>query len=107
MDKVILVLICCVFLFSQVAHCEEATRFCTYKGNFYSVKYIYDSSGPYFVPATFPAGEPHYPAKVIVYDLSHNGEVEIWCGEGIYVKNGCFEDVPENYVKKALKEEDK
>lgn len=73
----------------------------------YLIKYLYDwrySS----VPAVEGA-EPHYDAMITVYQLIRcrcpkptYDTVQI--GQpfgGTFVRGGCFEDVPENWVKKA------
>lgn len=76
----------------------------------YVIKYVY-SPQAYFTPATYPEGDPHYVANITVYkDTCYIAVDGLICkliqvGEpmpGIYVAKGCYEDIPEGWVKKAL-----
>jgi len=70
----------------------------------YKIEYRY-KYGTCFVPNTYPAGEPHYDADIYVWEkLNDNtmiliNDIPI---EGTYVPQGCWEDVPSIWVKKAL-----
>ena len=79
-------------------------------------KYYSDATGDYqifydvdrsscLVPATNPPGQPHHDAYITVYALLKNGKKYMVGApmKGTYVPNGCFEDVPENWVKAAWK----
>lgn len=96
---------------TYVGHFDSAKRNITFERNEYMVKYIYD---PTFcmVPMTNPPGFPHYDATITVYQktLVNNKYKYIQIGEpmmGQYVSGGCFEDVPEDYIKHALSLESK
>lgn len=70
----------------------------------YIVRYDYDDRYA-TVPATNPPGKPHYDATITVYRLVGKREIVGWPFAGTYVEGGCFEDVPENWVKIALDNE--
>ena len=74
------------------------TRTCDLYGKTWIVEYKYNDRIS-MVPATNPLGKPHYPAEVTV--KTTQGTI----GQpfaGTYVEGGCFEDVPEDQVKRAL-----
>jgi hypothetical protein len=66
-------------------------------GTNYTVKYEY--GGFCSVPATYPPGAPHYGAVVSVWRGGRQVGTNIL---GTYVPGGCFEDVPSEWVAKAL-----
>lgn len=74
----------------------------------YLIKYNYAAEMA-MVPATYPSGESHFFSKIQVYKIT-----ECRCfvpkfdtlliGKemfGKYVRNGCFEDVPSEWIKIA------
>lgn len=80
---------------------EIAYKFHQDSTGFYIIKYEYD---PDFctIPLTYPAGEPHYFAMITVYQVVGNDTIQIGQPfDGTYVKEGCFEDIPEDQVKRA------
>jgi hypothetical protein len=80
----------------------NVTRQCTVNGQLYLVMYQYTKDGAVAVPAT-PEGQPHYPCLVTVYKIEQVGKPFA----GTVTENGCWEDIPEDMVKKVLKEEKK
>lgn len=80
---------------------EIAYKFHQDSTGFYLIKYEYD---PDFctIPLTYPAGEPHYFALITVYQVVENDTIQIGQPfDGTYVEKGCFEDIPEDQVKRA------
>ena len=80
---------------------EIAYKFHQDSTGFYLIKYEYD---PDFctIPLTLPAGEPHYFALITVYQVVENDTIQVGQPfDGTYVEKGCFEDVPEDQVKRA------
>lgn len=68
----------------------------------YVVEYVY--GGVSWIPATYPAGAPHYEAMITVYKVEDGGATLRRIGDpfpGTYVEN-CYEDQPADVVKKAL-----
>lgn len=74
-------------------------RTCTVSNQLYLVTYEYDPLGGCFVPATNPPGQPHYKCKTTVFKAVQVGQPF----DGDVTEDGCFEDVPEDMVKNALK----
>lgn len=89
-----------------MAGIDTAFREINLEGNEYIVKYIYNSFF-FFVPSTFPPGPYHYDATIFVYNK------KLPCAQigkeikGVYVREGCFEDAPETFIKLALLEQKK
>ena len=82
---------------------EIAYKFHQDSTGFYLIKYEYNP-GYCTIPLTYPAGAPHYPALITVYQVVENDTIQIGQPfDGTYVEKGCFEDVPENQVKEAKK----
>ena len=80
---------------------EIAYKFYQDSMGFYLIKYEYN---PEYctIPLTLPAGYPHYPALITVYQVVDNDTIQIGQPfDGTYVEKGCFEDVPEDQVKEA------
>ena len=80
-----------------------AERIKGYEGQTYVVVYRYSTTSV-MIPATYPAGSPHYSAGIKVYKIE--GATRVQVGEGMggyYVEGGCFEDEPEIFIKRALK----
>lgn len=90
-------------------NCQE-TAYKTHKDSTgtYQIKYEYNSCW-FSQPATYPPGEPHYSATITVYKVDSTKKdttITILVGKpfgGTYVKQGCFEDVPEYNVNQAKK----
>jgi len=86
---------------------KHVERICETTNETFMVTYDYTTEHC-FVPATNPPGEPHYDAKVMVFKIGNGKRVQV--GEkmsGTYVEKGCFEDVPAEYVRRALEFESK
>lgn len=67
----------------------------------YCIEFTYFTVGTW-VPATMPPGEPHYPAKIRVYKIYRGSKVLIGREfDGIYTHTECFENKPEDLIKKA------
>lgn len=56
------------------------------------------------VPATYPPGQPHYEATIMVFRISKHGKHEAIgiSFSGTWTPNGCTEDDPEKLVDQAL-----
>lgn len=112
---------CSLFTEPYVSH-DTAYRKIDYNHDHYKVMYVYD---PYsgFVPTVNQEGPVHHPATIYVFRLDSgftimeskyiHRKMQVasptykQVGDampGIYVPGGCFEDLPEMYVKKALGE---
>jgi hypothetical protein len=78
---------------------EVFNRHVMFEGHEYRVEYTFNQSFS-SVPATIPPGQPHYSARITVYrDGQKVNKNPIL---GTYVPQGCFEDVPVEWVKRAL-----
>jgi hypothetical protein len=67
----------------------------------YKIKYVY---GGGWSPLVIGA-ETHYNATITVYRLfPETGYQPLAEFDGTYVEHGCFEDVPKDWVNKALKQ---
>lgn len=67
----------------------------------YKIKYVY---GGGWSPLVIGA-ETHYDATITVYRLfTETGYQPLAEFDGTYVEHGCFEDVPKDWVSKALKQ---
>jgi hypothetical protein len=56
-----------------------------------------------FVPATYPAGQPHYDAKITVYRKDGNSLIAVGDSfDGKWTPDGCFEDDPKTLTEAAL-----
>lgn len=56
-----------------------------------------------FVPATFPAGQMHYRATISVFEQRGLERIRIYRDwEGLWTREGCFEDDPKTLVESAL-----
>jgi hypothetical protein len=68
----------------------------------YKIKYVYGGCG--WVHA-ITNGQSHYNATITVYKLfPETGYQPLAEFNGTYVEHGCFEDVPKDWVSKALKQ---
>jgi hypothetical protein len=96
------------FLLFAVEVNGQETRYKTYEDStgMYLIKYDVDFSSA-FVPMTYPPGAPHYDATITVYQIYHwvdKSKDTVLNGAsfpGTYVKDGCFEDRPEDHIRKA------
>jgi len=84
-----------------------ATKYATVDDCEYLVKYIFDNTFS-MMPAVMSKVDPHYMSDIYVYEGEGMGvfkkQINQKAIKGYYVENGCFEDVPENYVRAALKQ---
>ena len=73
-------------------------------GRFFVIEFRYN---PAFctIPATYPAGCPHYAARVSVFEVKDGKKVPV-CEpfDGTYTGGKCYEDRPADVVAQALKE---
>lgn len=73
-------------------------------GRFFVIEFRYN---PVFctIPATYPAGCPHYAARVSVFEVKDGEKVPV-CEpfDGTYTGGRCYEDKPADIVAWALKE---
>lgn len=83
----------------------RAERTLSFEKSQYTVVYSYNdciSSSP----ATFPPGPPHYQAQIVVFELRDGKRVAVGKSmQGIYVSKGCWEDLPVDWIKLAIREE--
>lgn len=73
-------------------------------GRFFVIEFRYN---PAFctVPATYPAGCPHYAAKVAIFEVKDGKKVPVCAPfDGTYTGGKCYEDNPVDLVARALKE---
>ncbi len=105
--KLALIILAALALVAKLSAAEadpnkKATRTCVIDKAIYVVEYTYNPI--YFsVPNTYPAGDPHYHAKIKVTKFDGDGFKPV--GQpffGEYIEKGCFEDVPEKLVAQAL-----
>jgi hypothetical protein len=98
--------------YTSVIDCKSKAQK-TYKDStgFYRIEYEYCNCFA-MIPATYPAGQPHYDATITVYRVDSidtpNNTTTITqriCDpfKGTYVANGCFEDTAKMQVEKAKK----
>jgi hypothetical protein len=83
---------------------EKDTAFKEYEDSSgtYKIKYVYGGCG--WVHA-ITNGQSHYNATITVYKLfPETGYQPLAEFNGTYVEHGCFEDVPKDWVSKALKQ---
>ena len=73
-------------------------------GRFFVIEFRYN---PAFctIPATYPAGCPHYAARIAVFEVTGGNKVPV-CEpfDGTYTGGECYEDRPADIVARALKE---
>lgn len=87
---------------------DTVYRYEKFNNTDYKIRYVYNSDYC-TIPSTNPPGPSHYDATITVYRkvalMDHYIENYYQVGDeiqGKYVKEGCFEDIPENYIKTAL-----
>jgi hypothetical protein len=78
----------------------------TYKDSsgFYVIKFVYNDTYC-MIPATYPAGCPHYSATITVYEVMDGDTVVI--GKpfpGTYTGGKCYEDEPAGLIDQAKKQ---
>lgn len=104
MKRIFILLLASMAMNIIMAQTTETRTFSDSTG-LYLVKYNYNPDGWRTVPATYPEGEPHYPATITVFEVC--GEDVEQIGQpfgGTYVPGGCFEDEPGAMVSNAKKQ---
>lgn len=82
---------------------ELATRTYEPKDHFYIIEFRYDPH-VFTRPATSPAGDPHYHAKIKVFEVKEGKRLQIGPEfDGQYIERGCFEDKSEDLVARVMK----
>ena len=73
-------------------------------GMFFVIEFRYDPTF-FTAPATYPAGCPHYAARIAVFEVTGGNKVPV-CEpfDGTYTGGECYEDRPADIVARALKE---
>jgi len=83
-------------------------RTISHGGKEYVVVYRVCDTCTMSVPATYPAGQAHYPAEISVFEQRGLDRIAVfkpWDGQ--WTADGCFEDDPKTLVEAALKESKK
>ena len=80
-------------------------RTCVVSYELHTVKYTYNPSEPFTLPAVGGAiNKPHYSAFITVFSESRGQISKGWFGQ-VVPDGGCIEDVPENMVELAYQKE--
>lgn len=86
---------------------QHSQRTCQLNEKVYLIEYTYNTSR-FMIPAVMGGGHSHYDAVIMVYEISDGKKYLVGKPfKGVYTKDGCFEDIPEELVKKALSFEEK
>lgn len=88
-------------LSAVLCHAEPRTitRSCLVSNQLYAVRWEFNDAFC-SIPATIPLGQPHYGAKVTVF--GPDGPQVGYPFDGEVTDKGCFEDVPEDMVRRAM-----
>ena len=106
MKNLLVVLVVAVLLVTQFGqHWSKQERTVDIGKHSYAVEYqVCDEGCMVAVPATYPPGQPHYAARVKVFEIKSGERTPIGKEFGAeWTPKGCFEDDPHWLVQLALR----
>lgn len=103
MIKLISIIALAATLSSPALANEIHERTYSANGHNYVITFLVHENGLVIVPATYPAGQPHFPADISVSEIIAGKRQQLGKDfKGLWTPNGCFEDNPKVLVEAAL-----